>query len=160
MYQAQVFGGEGYSAPFDHLALGVAADGDRLVDVGFGASFLEPLAMTPGVEQTDPTGRYRITAGADPVVEQETDEGWRPMYRLDRTPCALSEFEPRCRWQQTSPDSHFIGRRTCSRATPDGRITLAADRLIVTTKDERTETPIDDDDAFDAALATHFGVRL
>lgn len=151
LMQSQVFDGEKFGPPFDHLTLHVVADQVVwLADVGFGASFREPLAMTTGLEQDG----FRIV---DDVVEQDGVDGWAPMYRFDPTPRVLSEFEEMCRWQQTADESNFTGRRTISIATDTGRITLRDDRLIVTTDGTKTETPVSD---FDTALAEHFGIRL
>ncbi|MFW6069551.1 MAG: arylamine N-acetyltransferase, partial [bacterium] len=59
----------------------------------------------------------------------------------------------------TSPQSHFTQRRVCSRATPQGRITLSERRLIVTENGARHEQELPDEAAVAAALQEHFGIR-
>ena len=65
-----------------------------------------------------------------------------------------------CRYHQTAPESPFTRRRTCSRATPQGRITLSDGRLIVTERGERQERPLSGEDDYAAALREHFGIVL
>jgi N-hydroxyarylamine O-acetyltransferase len=61
-----------------------------------------------------------------------------------------------CDHQQYAPESPFRRKKVCSLAREDGRITLTADRLIVTKNGERTETPVDD---WEKALYENFGIR-
>jgi N-hydroxyarylamine O-acetyltransferase len=72
----------------------------------------------------------------------------------------LCDFEARCQFQQTSPDSHFTRQRICTLPTREGRITLADLKLIRTTQDGRDERMLQNEDEWRAALAEHFGVRL
>jgi arylamine N-acetyltransferase len=51
----------------------------------------------------------------------------------------LADFTDMCHFHQTSQESHFTRNRICSRATPDGRITLSDSRLIITTGEKRQE---------------------
>jgi N-hydroxyarylamine O-acetyltransferase len=45
---------------FDHLTLKVDLDEPWLADVGFGDSFLEPLLLRPGAEQSQHGWTYRV----------------------------------------------------------------------------------------------------
>ena len=74
-------------------------------------------------------------------------------------PRQFTEFEPTCRYHQTSPDSHFTQRRICTLATPQGPITLAEKRLIVTQDGQRQERPVEPDE-YDALLESRFGIKL
>ena len=65
-----------------------------------------------------------------------------------------------CRYHQTSPESSFTRRRVCTRATPDGRITLSDRRLITTRAGERQERELADEDEVRAVLREWFGVEL
>jgi hypothetical protein len=47
-----------------------------------------------------------------------------------------------------------------SRLTPDGRVTLRDDRLIVTTGDDKREQPVADAGAWRRLAAEHFGIEL
>ena len=52
LLSARVFRADGSRGPdFDHLTLRVDLDQPWLADVGFGDSFLEPLRLTPEMEQ-------------------------------------------------------------------------------------------------------------
>jgi N-hydroxyarylamine O-acetyltransferase len=65
-----------------------------------------------------------------------------------------------CRYHQTSPESSFTRRRVCTRATPDGRITLSDMRLIVTKAGERRQHDLADEAEVRTVLKEHFGIDL
>jgi N-hydroxyarylamine O-acetyltransferase len=65
-----------------------------------------------------------------------------------------------CRYHQTSPESSFTRRRICTRATPDGRITLSDMRLIVTKSGERRQHDLADEAEVWSVLKEHFGIEL
>jgi len=64
-----------------------------------------------------------------------------------------------CRYHQTSPQSPFTRKRVCSRATPEGRITLSEMKLIMTNGDRREERSLTSEAEWWAVLAYYFGVR-
>ena len=145
MLSARVITSTGtFGPPFDHMALLVRfADGSRwLADVGFGDSFVLPLNLDERGEQQDPGGVFRILEG-DEWEMQELQEGeLRTEYLFTLDPHELGEYAPMCEWQQTSPESSFIKKWVCSVATPDGRITLTNDKLIVTRGGVREERDV------------------
>ncbi len=169
--------GPAFGPEFDHLTLRVDLAEPWLADVGFGDSFVQPLRLTAWEEQID-TGKAR------PVVDQAPEGMWQDRYRLvpdgalwtlqrrdwagawqDRyrftlTPRAWTDFAAMCHYHQTSPESSFTQRRTCSLATPAGRITVADGRLIVRADGVRQEHPLADEAAVAAALREHFGIVL
>lgn len=165
LVSARVATGDGGLTPeFDHLALVVSGgdlDGPVLADVGFGDAFVEPLVLRDHEERAEPGKRVGLLAVAAGwhYRERRPDEAWRTQYVLTTTPHALSDFEARHHWQQTSPDSHFTRSRVVSRLTPTGRVTLSGDRLITTTHGRRHETRLSEDDAR-RALLEHFGIVL
>jgi len=65
-----------------------------------------------------------------------------------------------CHFHQTSPDSHFTQNRICTRATPEGRITLSGMKLIVTRNGRREEKILSSDQEWRRALDEHFGIIL
>ena len=150
---------------FDHMALLVRCEGGRwLADVGFGDSFRAPLDLDDSSPQPggDPLGRawsVRDAGSELELVQHSGDGSERVAYVFTLAPRLLEEYAPMCAWQQTSPESHFTRRRVCTRATPDGRVTLADDRLIVTTRDGRHETPVAEADRT-GVLRREFGVVL
>jgi N-hydroxyarylamine O-acetyltransferase len=156
---ARVFREDGsLGIAFDHLCLRVIAGGQAwLVDVGFGDNFAPPLVLDDPREQDDGRRRYRI--------EPDTDErilwaGAGRSYRFGLTPFALADFEPGRRYHTTSPESHFTARRVISLLTPDGRVTLRDDRLIVTAGADRREEPVAVPGEWRRLAAERFGIDL
>ena len=152
----------GASPDFDHLALRVDLDEPWLVDVGFGDSFLEPLRLKPEIEQEQDGGRFRMAAVGDVlIVQRKLAEGiWKSLYQFTLQPRQLADFEARCRFQQTSPESHFTRQRICTLPTSNGRITLSDLKLIRTTGEVREECTLRDEEEWRATLLAYFGVRL
>jgi len=160
MLSAEVARGNGeFSPPFDHMALLVNLEKRWLVDVGFGDSFLEPLLLDTTSEQIQGDQSFRIESeGQYRVVFRRKGEEWEPMYRFTLEPHQFADYEEMCRFHQTSPHSHFTQNRICSRATPEGRITLSGMRLIVTTKHGREERLLDSANEYEEVLRDQFGI--
>jgi len=156
---ARVYSDDGsLGIPFDHLCLRVTAGGQAwLVDVGFGDNFVVPLVLDDPREQADGRRRYRIEPDGD---ERILWAGPRRSYRFSLTPFALADFEPGRCYHTTSPESYFTARRMISRLTPEGRVTLCDDRLIVTTGDEKREEPVAGAGEWRRLAAERFGIDL
>jgi len=153
----------GFDPPFDHMALAITLEDRWLADVGFGDSFGEPLLLDSRAEQKQNGESYRIVDEADGehlILERHHDNGWEPQYRFTVQTCELGDFAEMCRYHQTSPDSPFTNKRTCTLATPEGRITITGMRLITTAGGERSERQLKDMDDYADALRTYFGVEL
>jgi N-hydroxyarylamine O-acetyltransferase len=163
LLSARVASEDGSSSPeFDHLALRVDLDEPWLADVGFGDCFVEPLHMRPGVEQLQGERRFRIVddRGSMSVEMAEAVRIWKRQYSFTLTARSLDEFAPRCEYHQTSPESTFTQKRVCTRATPEGRITLADKKLVVTRNGKKEERLLKSEDEWRALLNDHFGIRL
>ena len=147
---------------FDHLALRINLEESWLVDVGFGESFLEPLHLEAETEQVDPAGTFRLVQDADRwhVQRAEPDSGWKAQYSFSMQSRQLEEFAAMCHYHQTSPESHFTQNSICSRATPEGRITLSGMKLIVTAHGQRKERTLASQEEWTATLREEFGIRL
>jgi N-hydroxyarylamine O-acetyltransferase len=152
----------GFGPPFDHMTLLVKLEKMWLADVGFGDSFREPLLLDHQGEQVQDEDAYRIQRdGEHLILERRDDSGaWKPQYRFTPRPYEYEDFAEMCRYHQTSPDSPFTQRRTCSMATPDGRITLTGMRLITTAGGRRVERTLATQEEYAATLREHFGVEL
>ena len=150
LLEARVIGADGaLGIRFDHMCLRV--DDVWLADVGFGDNFITPLRLDSREVQHDGRRSFRIVEDNGLFVE---DAGKR-VYTFDPTPHALADFAPGCDFHQ-SPASHFAKGRVVSRLTPEGRITLRDDRLIVTDlAGVKTETSVSD---WREHLAEHFGI--
>jgi len=130
----------GWGPEFDHLTLRVDLDTPWLTDVGFGESFLEPLRMEVDSEQLDPAGTFRLVQAGDHLQLEKAETGrWRRQFSFTFQPRSLEEFAGMCHYHQTSSESSFTQKRICTRATSEGRITLADMKLIVTRNGYREE---------------------
>lgn len=153
----------GYSMPLSHMALLVAIDGGRwLTDVGFGASFLEPLLIDDPAPQAQHSGTYRIQQDGDTFYYLAQDEQgeWAIQYRFYLQPRELQEYADACHYNQTSPETHFTQKRICSLARPDGRISLRDWLWIETKNGERSERELSSEAEFESTLKEHFGIDL
>lgn len=163
--EANVHGDNGYSLPMTHMALIVTIDEVRyLTDVGFGASFIEPIEIDNPNIQSHENMDFQIVIAGDTAYYHNRIVGWDEMkigYRFFFEAHALSDYVSACDYTQSSPNSHFTQKRVCSRWSETGRITLSDNNFIVTTwAGERTETPIRDEDHFHALLNEHFGIDV
>ena len=151
-----------FGPEFDHLTLRVDLDRPWLADVGFGDSFIEPLRLLPGIAQKDGTQIYRIleTAGVLQLEKWEAEGSWKAQYRFSPQPRRLQEFAEMCQYHQSSPDSSFTRKRLCTRATPEGRITLSDMKLIITRNGQKEERMLANEEEWRAALRQHFDLVL
>ena len=162
LLSARVPHADGSDGPeFDHLALRVDLEEPWLADVGFGEGFLEPLRLQPAVEQPQIGRIYRLTDDEGVFrLEVKADDKWKAEYSFTLHPRQLSDFAAMCHYHQTSPDSHFTRNRICTRATPEGRITLSDEKLIETRNGVRRERMLAGDQEWRATLHERFGVTL
>jgi N-hydroxyarylamine O-acetyltransferase len=158
---AQVANSEGVFGPdFDHMTLLVDCEQRWLVDVGFGDSFPEPLLLDERRDQIQDGRAYRITEEDDRLMmwQRLPGEDWKPQYRFTLMNYEYPDYDEMCRFHQTSPSSHFTKNTICSRATPDGRLTLSGMRYIITTPSGREERLLSNDAEFAALLESQFGI--
>jgi N-hydroxyarylamine O-acetyltransferase len=150
----------GFSAEFDHLALRVDCGEPWLVDVGFGNGFRLPLLLDDAADQPQEESVYRIASDGDYRILLRCDAGgeWTPQYRFTLQPRALADFTERCRFHQTSPESHFTQGRICTLALPGGRVTISGTRLIEITHAGRTESDLSGEAEYAVTLRARFGV--
>ena len=155
--------GGGLSPNFDHMTLLVQQEHRLLVDVGFGDSFTEPKRFDLPGPQDDCGKQYRLTRTDGWILLSRRPKGsgvWEPQYLFSLRPRKLEDFIPRCRWQQTSPRSHFRKGRICTRLTSNGRLTLTDTKFIVTRGSRKVERPVKDPQEFTVLLRRHFGIDL
>jgi N-hydroxyarylamine O-acetyltransferase len=164
MLSARVAGKSGEFGPnFDHMTLLVQLKQPWLVDVGFGDSFTEPKQLDVSGPQADREREYRFTRknGWTLLSRRLRRKGvWEPQYMFGPRPRKLEDFVPRCRWQQTSPKSHFRKGRICTRLTSNGRLTLTDTKFIVTRAGTKIERPLKNHEEFSVLLRRHFGIDL
>ena len=151
----------GFGPEFDHMLLKVTLDDPWLADVGFGESFVDPLPLLPGASEVENGHLYGVTPENGGWELFKQDDGSKvPLYRFSDVTRRLSDFEDMCRYHQTSPESGFTRRHICTKAMPDGRITLAGMRLIVSRNARREERMLQDRDELQSCLGEQFGVRF
>lgn len=162
MISARVYDTAEPSPEFDHMALIVTLDeGDWLADVGFGDSFLEPLKLEPETVQKMYGKTFKIeiiNKENFKVLILDNKGNWNDMYRFSLIPRVLNDYDERCVFNQSSPQSHFTQKRFCSLARIDGRITLSGMKLIEKKDGVRKETQLEDDEEFNAKLKEIFGI--
>ena len=158
---ARVCGDEGPGPEFDHMLLLVDLGEPWIADVGFGDSFLEPLPLDSSPRQQS-DGHYRLRRDGDAWTLDQRRGGsdWAPQYVFTLDEHSLGDFHPMCQFQQTSPASPFTRKSVCSRATPEGRVTLSNGRFIVTANGQREERAVRDIGDYRALLRAHFGFNL
>ena len=123
----------GFGPEFDHMLLKVDLEEPWLVDVGFGDSFVDPIVFRAGGADQVNGHRYVVLPkGQNWQLLREDDTGQVPLYVFAMFLIRSAITSEMCTFHQTSPESHFTKSWICSRATADGRITLANMRLIVT----------------------------
>jgi N-hydroxyarylamine O-acetyltransferase len=162
MLSAGVANGKGEWGPeFDHMTLLVNLEQRWLADVGFGDSFIEPLLLDQRTEQVQGRMRYRLDEedGRLVLLQKDEDSDWKPQYRFTLQAHAYADYDEMCRYQQTSPESHFTQRRICSKLTPEGRITISNNRLISTKGKAREERELSDNEVT-GLLREHFGIVM
>ena len=152
-----------FSPEFDHMVLLVTLEDRWLADVGFGDLFTEPKRLDYPGPQSDNGRVYRITrrAGGRLLSRWDGERNlWEPQYIFSLRPRRLEDFVRRCRYQETSPNSHFRKGRVCTRLTRTGRVTLTDKKLIVTRGRRRIERPVKSQAEFDRLLRLRFGIIL
>ncbi len=151
----------GFGPEFDHMLLKVDLEEPWLVDVGFGDSFVHPIVLRAGGADRVNGHRYRVSSYEDEWrLLREDEKGQLPLYCFRDVPRQLSDYAGMCEFHQTSPASHFTKSWICSKATPDGRVTLANRRLIVTRSGTREETVLTTDIEVRSCLRDQFGIEL
>ncbi|HEV2120965.1 MAG TPA: arylamine N-acetyltransferase [Candidatus Bathyarchaeia archaeon] len=153
----------GFSPEFDHMTLLVQLKHPWLVDVGFGDCFTEPKRLDIKEPQADHGKEYRFTRRDGWTLlsrRMKRDGLWEPAYMFSLRPRKMDDFFSRCRWQQTSPRSHFRKNRICTLLTSNGRLTLTDTRFIVTQGSKKVERPVKNPEEFAVLLRRHFGIDL
>lgn len=150
---------------FDHLALFVQIPVQAklwLADVGFGDSFDLPLNFEVGSEQIQGLRSYRLEQTSSGYItwQKNYDGAWERQYFFDLEPRKFpDDYETACSYHQTSPKSSFTRRSIISRATPEGRVSLEDELLILTKNGQRSVKPINKDE-YQVLLKEYFGFTL
>ncbi len=143
----------GYDPDFDHLTLQVICPGHPeilwLADVGWGDGALEPVSILERGVQDQGKRIFKIHEMDGGLILSEWIDApgessrWLKHYRFTLLPRRIDEFFGMCRFHQ-SPASTFWKKKICTLFTPDGRVTLSNNRLIVTRNGSREEREVSD----------------
>lgn len=163
MLSAGVMSASGEFGPeFDHMTLLVRLDEPWLADVGFGDSFVEPLRLRSG--DWHPEGMDRWCLVTDDqywiLVRAAGDDDPVPKYRFTLTPHVYADYAGMCAYHQTSPESPFTRQRVCTIATPEGRLTVAGMRLLITRGSSKEERAVAGEDERLTLQRDIFGIEL
>jgi N-hydroxyarylamine O-acetyltransferase len=151
----------GFGPEFDHMLLKVELAEPWLVDVGFGDSFVDPIVFhAGGADQVNGHRYVVLPVGEEWHLLREDDKGQVPLCAFRDQEHQVAAFQEMCEFQQSSPESHFTRSWICSRATPDGRITLANMRLIVTEGSSRNESALVGEAELRECLREYFSIEL
>lgn len=153
----------GFTPEFDHMTLRVEAAFPWLVDVGFGDNFREPLRLDTQEVQAQGSRSYKIWSsdGSLYLFERLPHRDWKVQYSFTLEPHQWTDYDRRCAYHQSSPDSHFQQNRICTRATPDGRLTLTDQRFITSSLEgTRREQTVGNELEFSRLLEEFFGIVL
>jgi N-hydroxyarylamine O-acetyltransferase len=148
-----------FGLEFGYMSLMVQLEERWLADVC--GSFIEPLRIDDRSEQVQERGRYRIDDEGEYLKYFMLDgDGWVGKYLFRLQPYALADFVELCNYTQTSPDSWFTQRQMCTRATPEGRVTLQNMSLFITHNGTRREQLLHNELEFHSTLQEYFGIVL
>jgi N-hydroxyarylamine O-acetyltransferase len=151
----------GFGPEFDHMLLKVELEDPWLVDVGFGDSFVDPIVFHAGGADQVNGHRYVVLPVGDQwQLLRDDEKGQVPLYAFRDEAYQLSDYQTMCTFHQSSPESHFTKSWICSRATPEGRITLANMRLIVSREGNREEVQLSTPGDVRRCLREYLGVEL
>ena len=145
-----------------HMVLRVRhPDGDRLVDVGFGAD--GPLAPVPvdgtPVECGGDTNRAAPEPGGVLVLQRRTAAGWADLYAVLPTPVLAVDYVVANHFTSTWPESTFVRSLTAQRPTLEARHHFRG-RTYTRRRGDRSETrDLDDAEVF-ALLRDTMGLEV
>ncbi len=130
----------------DHLTLEVQLDQPYLVDVGFGDSFIRPLALNDRSIQDGGAGRFQFIDSPEGLTMAVIDDDDLPVpqYRFRRVNLELSDFDAASERLQNDRTLHWSQKPFATRLLDGGpdRVTLLSDRLKIQRSGSVEETPV------------------
>jgi len=150
-----------FSPGFDHMVLLVHLENTYVVDVGFGDAFRKPISLKNGICE-DVSGKYRVfpqnPSQNSYVIQKQEAGNWQAIYRFTDTPQEMIDFNEMCRYNSTSPNSHFTQKTICTLAQSNGRITLTDEHLIITKSGIKHKIPVTSHQCFKMYLLNNFNI--
>ena len=159
---------------YDHVCVLVdipveAEDGEPaterwVADVGFGFNFACPLKLEFGLKQDDGRNVYYFEDAAD-VGEgfirlmRSNDEGFGQAFTINPEPRTREDFQPRCDFYATSPESGLKQKNFFGIDCAEYRATLTANHLTTTVDGVKTVIDIESDEQFETYLRDLFHIE-
>ncbi|PKG41555.1 arylamine N-acetyltransferase family protein [Psychroflexus sp. MES1-P1E] len=151
-----------YSPEYDHLAIIVNIENNEyLVDVGFGKFSLEPLQLQTTERIEDAFGQFKFDKHDINYyrINEIINNNLIPQYIFRDKERKFQEFEERCKFHQTSNNSHFTKKKLISIAKKDGRITLNNSQLKYTRLGIEEEIEFKENE-FETKLKQYFDIEI
>ena len=150
-------------APGDHVALIVQLETESqklwLVDVGWGNGFLDPLPLEVGTfRQGFLEYRLESNGHAWQFHNQQYSADGFSFNRLESH--RLEEFQERCTWLQSSPESGFVRVAVCQRFTDEGINTLRGAVLTRLRSAGELKRTIDNFEEYEKVLREDFNLEV
>lgn len=121
---------DGPSRVIEHLALEVMVDEPYLVDVGFGESFIQPLALNRAGPQDGGNATYELIGSPEgTTLTRHVDGVPTPEYRFKRVALRLDDFTPISDSMQIDPEKRWRSKPFATRLLDGGpdRVTVRRD---------------------------------
>ncbi len=150
---------DGPNQVIEHLTLEVTLDQPYLVDVGFGDSFIQPLALNSTRPQDGGNATYELIGSPQGTTLTRHIDGLpAPEYRFKRVAHRLDDFTAASDSMQIDPDKSWRSKPFATRLLDGGpdRVTLRRNRIKISRDDEVDERALDGD-AWEQELVNWFG---
>ena len=121
---------DGPNRVIEHLTLEVMVDEPYLVDVGFGESFIQPLALNRAGPQDGGNATYELIGSPEgTTLTRHVDGVPTPEYRFKRVALRLDDFTPISDSMQVDPEKRWRSKPFATRLLDGGpdRVTVRRD---------------------------------
>lgn len=126
----------------DHVLLLVNIDDEKyIVDVGFKDNYLYPIKMVPNLIQENYRNKYKINKIDNDIYQLIKIMGVEEsiLYTFTTEEKNLSDFELRCKYFETTPNTYFTNNPFSAIEREDGKIFIT-DKKLTITKGDKIET--------------------
>jgi N-hydroxyarylamine O-acetyltransferase len=162
LISCKMFDSEGKPGPdLDHMAIIVETRRRWLVDVGAGDLFVRPIDIDIRGIQMDRQRAFTVEkegGGYLLVLHKQNDRISKYSFTLERR--EVTDFEEMSVLKQLGEQSYFVKNLVCTRATPDGRITVFNHNLKRIHDGFLSEEPISSTSELDNALQELFNMNV